>query len=48
MLIDLLIDALTVIIFGVLSGIGVDVLADVNVNMFVVSMTAFEFVMPGP
>ena len=48
MLIDLLIDALTVIIFGVLSGIGVDVLADVNLNRFAVSMTFFEFVIPGP
>ena len=46
--VELLIDALTVIIFGVLSGIGVDVLVNVNLNRFAVSMTSFEFVIPGP
>ena len=46
--VELSIDALTVIIFGVLSGIGFDVLADVNLNIFVVSMTSFEFVVSGP
>ena len=46
--VELLIDALTVIIFGVLSSIGVDELADVNLNMFTVLATSFEFAKPGP
>ena len=44
-LIDALAGGVTI---GVLPGIGVDVLADVNLNRFVVSMTSFEFVVPGP
>ena len=46
--IDLLVDALTVITFGVLPGIGVDMLVGVNLNRFVVSMTSFEFAVSGP
>ena len=45
--VDLLEDALTVITFGVLTDIGVDVLANVNLNRFASVMTAFEFAMPG-
>ena len=45
---DLLVNALTVMIFWVLSGIGVDVLANLNLNMFAVLMTSFEIVMPDP
>ena len=49
MAVDLLMDALTEI-FGVLTNIdiGVNVLVDVNVNVFAGVMTGFEFVMPGP
>ena len=43
--VDLLMDALTEIIRGVLTNIDVDVLVDVNV--FVDLMPAFEFAMPG-
>ena len=46
--VDLLVDALTVMMFWVLPDIGVDVLANVNLNMFAVLMTSFEFAMPGP
>ena len=45
--VDMLIDALTDTIIGVLPGIGVDVLLDVNVNTFVaVAMTVLEFTTP--
>ena len=47
-LIDVLIDVLNVIKLGVLSEIDVGVLAGVNVNMFVVSMAPFDFVIPDP
>ena len=33
---------------GVLTGIGVDVLLDVNVNVLAGVVTTFEFAMPGP
>ena len=46
--VELLMNAVTDIIRGVLSNIDVDVLVDVNVNMFAVSMAAFEFVMSDP
>ena len=46
--VDLLMDALTVIRLGLLANnIGVDVLVDVNVNVYAGVMTAFEFPMPG-
>ena len=46
--VELLMNAVTDIMRGVLSNIDVDVLGDVNVNIFAVSMTAFEFVMSDP
>ena len=46
--VELLMNAVTDIIRGVLSNIDVDVLVGVNVNIFAVSMTAFEFVMSDP
>ena len=47
MAVDLLMDALSSIIRGVLTKIAVDVLVDVNVKVFAGVMTAFEFVMSG-
>ena len=41
-------NAVTDMMWGVLSNIDVDVLVNVNVNMFAVSMAAFEFVMSDP
>ena len=41
-------DVFTAIICGVLTNIDVDVLMDVNVNVFGDVMTAFEFIMTGP
>ena len=46
--VELLMNAVTDIIRGVLSNIDVDVLVGANVNIFAVSMTAFEFVMSDP
>ena len=44
-----LMDALTTIIGGaLLTNIDVDVLMDVNVNVFAGLVTAFGFAMPGP
>ena len=48
MVLDVLINALTDAMIGVMHGSGVDVLADVNVDTFVVAMTALEFTMPTP
>ena len=46
--VDLLMDALTGIILGLLANnIGVDVLVEVNVNAFAGVITAFDFPMPG-
>ena len=42
---DLLMGALAEAILGVLTGIGVEVLADVSANAFVVAMPALEFPM---
>ena len=42
--VDLLMDALTRMMLGALTNIGVDV----NVNVFAVVMTSFEFVLPAP
>ena len=44
---DILMDALTDMILGVLPAIGVDVLMDVNVNAFAGAIT-MEFVMSAP
>ena len=46
--VELLMNAVTDIMRGVLSNMDVDMLVDVNVNIFAVSMTAFEFVMSDP
>ena len=44
--VDMLMDSLTDKIFGVLTIIDVEVLVDVNANVFAGVMTAFEFAMP--
>ena len=44
MAVDLVMDALTEMIRGIRTSIGVDVLMDVNVNAFVGVMVVFEFV----
>ena len=46
--VKLLMDSLTDKIFGVLTIIDVEVLVDVNANVFAGVMTTFEFAMPGP
>ena len=46
--VELLMNAVTDIMRGVLSNMDVDMLVDVNVNIFAVSMAAFEFVMSDP
>ena len=47
--VELLIDALTVIIVGVLSGIGVDVLVEVTTNVVLAGvMTDLEFAISEP
>ena len=46
--INTLAGVLTVVVFCVLPDIGVDVLVDVNANVFAGVMTTFEFAMPGP
>ena len=46
--VDLLMDAFTAIIRGVLNNIDVGILVDVNVDVFGDVMTAFEFIMTGP
>ena len=46
--VDLLTDAFTGMIFGVLTRIGVEVLVEMNVNVFAGVMTALECVMPSP
>ena len=46
--VDLLMDALTEIIRGVLTNIGIGVLVDNNLNVFAGVMAAFEFDMPRP
>ena len=46
--VDWLVDVLAGKIFGVLSSIGVDVLADATLNMFAVLAIPFEFVIPDP
>ena len=48
MAVGLLMEALTGIIRGVRTKIGVGMLMDVNANMFAGVMTTFEFVMPDP
>ena len=48
MAVGLLMEALTGIIRGVRTKIGVGMLMDVNANMFAGVMTTFEFAMPGP
>ena len=48
MTVDLLMDALTDIMGGVLTKIDVDVSVDVYTNVFVGVMTALEFAMTGP
>ena len=48
MAVDLLMDALTDIKRVVLSNINVDVLVDVNENLFAGVMTAFDFATSGP
>ena len=45
---DLLMKSFTRIILGVLTNIDVDVLWDVNGNVFIIVMTAFEFATPDP
>ena len=45
--VDLLMESLSVIMIGALASIGVDVLVDVNANVFAGVMTTFEFAMPG-
>ena len=37
-----------VVIYGAVSGIGVEVLSDVNVNPLISAMTAFDFAIPEP
>ena len=44
--VKLLMDSLTDKIFGVLTIIDVEVLVDMNANVFADVMTAFEFAMP--
>ena len=44
--VDALINAVTDIISGFVSSIGVEVLADANVNVFASLMTDLEFVVP--
>ena len=44
--VDLFIDALAGTILGVLPGLGIEALADVNAIAFAVVMTALEFPMP--
>ena len=46
--VDLFMDALTGLMLVALSSIGVDVLANVNLNRFAVLATSFEFSKPGP
>ena len=46
--VNLFMDALISMILDVLTNIDVGVLVDVNINIFAVSMTAFEFVMSDP
>ena len=48
MAVGLLIDTLTDIILGVLTNIGVYIMVEVNVNVFVSVITAFEFAMSDP
>ena len=46
--VDALINAVTDIISGFVSSIGVEVLADANVNVFASLMTDLEFAVPKP
>ena len=46
--VNLLMDAFTAMIRGVLNNIDVGMLVDVNVDVFADVMTAFEFIMSGP
>ena len=48
MAVDLLMDSLTAIIRAVRTNSDVDMLVDVNVNVFAGVMTAFEVVIPSP
>ena len=45
---DVVVDALTGVIMGFVSGIGVEVLADANSNVFASLMPVFEFAVPKP
>ena len=45
---DVVVDALARVIMGFVSGIGVEVLADANGNVFASLMTALEFALPKP
>ena len=45
---DVVVDALTGVIVGFVSGIGVEVLADANSNVFASLMPALEFAVPKP
>ena len=47
-MVNALIDAVTDIIMGFMSSIGLEVLADANTNVFASSMTASEFAVPKP
>ena len=47
--VDLLTDGLTdILLLALANNIAVEILVDVNMNVFGGAMTAFEFVMPGP
>ena len=48
MLSDVVVDALTGVIMAFVSGIGVEVLADANANVFASLMPALEFAVPKP
>ena len=48
MVVGTLIDALAGVIIGFVSSIGVEMLADANVNVFASLMTALEFAVPKP
>ena len=48
MALDAWIDALASVIIGFVTGIGVEVLADANGNVFASLMTALEFAVPEP
>ena len=45
---DVVVDALARVIMGFVSGIGVEVLADANANVFASLMPPLEFAVPKP